>query len=286
MSSNHATSLKSSATLSVLVFAGFIIAYFPVAQGLVHSWSQNEEYSQGFLVLPLVLLLIWQKRRRIAETESTSSLWGLFLLIAGLLLYLLGHFAEIKTVTSLSMIPVIVGVILYLYGIEIFKELIFPVFILLFMIPIPSQIFSSLTIPLQLLVSKVSVYLAFLMQIPIHRAGNVIYLPHQTLEVVRACSGLRSVLAILFVSTVFAYFTLTSNKLRMVLALSGIPAAIVVNIIRVLCVIMFSYYFKLDLSRGAIHTLLGVVVFALVLLFVGLIRWILSNWDISADQKA
>jgi exosortase len=154
------------------------------------------------------------------------------------------------------------------------------------MIPVPAQIYATLTIPLQLLVSKISAEISSLIGIPIYREGNLIHLPERTLQVVQACSGLRSMISLLTLSTVFAYLTLKSNLLRSILFLSGIPTAIVVNIIRVLLLIAVQYFFDYDLTGGALHTVFGMLIFVLALLLIYVTKGVLSIWDISADQRS
>ena len=171
------------------------------------------------------------------------------------------------------------GSVIYLFGTKMFKALSFPLFFLLFMIPIPSQIYSALTIPLQLFVSKVSVDISFLSGISIYREGNVIHLPGQTFQVVQACSGLRSLTSLLTLSTVFGYFTLNSNIWRSVLIVSAIPVAILVNIVRVLTTIIAFYFWGYNLSVGSVHTAFGMVIFMLAIIIIAAIRKILSIWD-------
>jgi len=177
------------------------------------------------------------------------------------------------------MVLLLAGAIIYLYGFLIFKELLFPLVFLLFMIPIPGQIYSSLTIPLQLFVSNVSVWLASTIGISIYREGNVIHLPDRTMQVVQACSGLRSMVSLLMLSAIFGYFTLRSNFLRAVLFVSGLPAAILVNIIRVLLLVTAFYYLNYDLTTGTIHTLFGMTIFILALIFIAIAQKVLSTWD-------
>lgn len=165
------------------------------------------------------------------------------------------------------------------------KELLFPLAFLLFMIPFPSQIYSQLTIPLQLFVTKVSVWFTANLGIPIYREGNVIHLPDRTMHVVHACSGLRSMLSILPLGAVLAYFTIKSNPLRYILFVSGIPTAIVVNIIRVVLLVMAYYYFNVDLTAGTTHTIFGIFVFLLALIILVALRGILLKWDPPYTEK-
>ena len=208
------------------------------------TWYSSDQYSHGFFIIPITLYIIWQKKDILTKTPIIPSWWGLALVIFSLLLYLFAYFAEISTIASFSMVLLLAGVIIYLYGFLIFKELLFPLAFLLFMIPIPAQIYSSLTIPLQLFVSNVSAWLASTIGISIYREGNVIHLPDRTMQVVQACSGLRSMISLLMLSAIISYFTLKSNILRFALFFSGIPAAIFVNIIRVSLMVFVFYYFN------------------------------------------
>jgi exosortase A len=269
----------------LILLGSFVFAYYPTWKGLVSAWHSSEDYSHGFLIIPLCVMIGWQKRNLLATLEVRPSRLGLVLVVLALLLYLVGRLGEITTVAALSMIPALAGVILYLWGSAILKELLFPLFFMLFMIPVPAQIYSEATIPLQLWVSQISAWLAGFLSIPIYREGNVLFLPHRTLEVVQACSGLRSMMALVTLSVVFGYFSLYSNVLRAILFVSAVPASIIVNVIRVLVLILCEYYFSIDLSSGTPHTVFGVVIFALALVMVALIRGVLSTWDNQAVSK-
>ena len=271
--------------LTIFLFGTFILAFFPVWKRLVLSWYSSDQYSHGFFIIPITLYIIWKKKDILVKTPIRPSWWGMALVVFSLLLYLFAHFAEILTLTSFSILLLLAGVIIYLYGFLIFKELLFPLVFLLFMIPIPSQIYSSLTIPLQLFVSKVSVWLGSTIGIPIYREGNVIHLPDRTMQIVQACSGLRSMISLLMLSAIIGYLTLKSNILRFVLFLSGIPAAIFVNIIRVSLMVFAFYFFNYDLTKDSVHTVFGIIIFCIALIIIALSKGVLSIWDKSATEK-
>jgi len=280
---NNATSSNFSALfLAALLFATFILVYFPVWKGLIRFWYNSDDYSHGFLIVPLCCYILWRKKEILAEIPKRPSSWGLAFVIFSLLLYLFANFAEIRTAASFSMVLLLAGVIIYFYGFLMFKELLFPLFLLLFMIPVPAQTYATLTIALQLFVSKCSVGLASLFGLPIYREGNVIHLPEQTLSVVRACSGLRSIMSLLTLSALFGYFTLKSNLLRTALFFSAIPAAILVNIIRILLIVFAFNYFNYDLTEGTTHTIFGMIIFILALIIIAITKAVLSIWDKSA----
>lgn len=279
---NHTESKSSdllSTTLIILLVATFIMAFLPAWEELVRAWSSHEEYSHGFLIVPVALYLAWRKKTTLASMKAHPSNWGLVLITFSLLCYLFAHFAEILTLSSLTIVSATTGVVLFFYGFSILRELVFPIFLLLFMIPIPSQIYSSLTIPLQLLVSKASVAIAGLLGVPIYREGNIICLPGRTFQVVQACSGLRSMISLLTLGAVFGYLALRSNFLRAVLFFSGMPIAIAVNIFRVLLMVLAFHYFAFDLSSGSVHGVFGVAIFVLALGFLFAVKKVLSFWN-------
>jgi len=268
-----------------ILLAAFVFCFFPVWKGLIHAWASSDEYSHGFFIIPLCFYIVWLKKDTLAQVPVKSSLSGLFMIIISLLLYVFAYHAEILTLSSFSMVVLIAGVIAYFYGFLMLKKLIFPLFLLLFMIPVPAQIYSKLTIPLQLFVSEISVSLSSIFEIPIYRDGNLIYLPDQTFQVVQACSGLRSMIALLTLCVVFGYFTLKSNFLRTILFVTGVPVAIVVNIIRVLIMILFFYYFNIDLTSDSVHTVFGLVIFSLALILIYSTKGLLSIWDGPAIKR-
>ena len=270
--------------LACLVGA-FALAYLPVWQALLHTWLSSEDYSHGIFIVPIALAILWWRRDSLAVQLVSSSWWRFPWVVLAILLYLLANQAEIATLASYSMIFFLVASVWFLFGSNVLRQASFPLFLLLFMIPIPDQIYTTLTVPLQLFVSKVSVGLAALIGIPIYREGNVIQLPGQSLQVVQACSGLRSIVSLLGLSLLFAYFTLKSNMLRTILFMSGAPIAILVNIVRVLIMIIGFYYFHYDLSGGTLHTVFGTAVFVIALLCIATIRGVLAHWDQAAVTK-
>ena len=137
----------------------------------------------------------------------------------------------------------------------------------------------------QLFVSKLNVWLVSTIGIPIYREGNVIHLPDRTMQVVQACSGLRSMVSLLMLSAIFGYFTLKSNILRFALFLSGILAAIFVNIIRVSLMVFAFYYFNYDITKGSVHTVFGVIIFSIALIIIAFSKGVLSIWDKAVSEK-
>jgi exosortase len=169
----------------------------------------------------------------------------------------------------LSFVIALFGVILYLGGARWIKALLFPLGLLLFMIPIPAIIYAQLTLHLQILASQLGEMLITLMGIPVLRAGNTLQLPSQTLDIAEACSGIRSLLSLMFLSLVFAYFMDKKVWMRWALLVATVPIAIGANGIRVALTGLLS---EIDtkLASGMYHETEGYIVFivALVALFL------------------
>jgi exosortase A len=274
-----------SGSLTVVLLSAFlggiIIVFLPVWKGLVHTWWSSDEYSHGFLIIPLSLYIVWRKRAALGKLRMEPSAWGLAVGIGSLLLYLLGQAGEIATLSSLSVILFLSGVIIYLFGFPTLKAVSFSLFLLVFMIPVPGQLYSELTVPLQLMVSRVSAWIASHLGVALYQEGNLLHLADRTFEVLYACSGLRSLISLLALSAVFGYFTLQRKALRAVLFLSAVPAAILVNMVRVLLMILVFYYFGYDLTAHKIHSIFGIFIFFLAVLLIMATRWLLGRWDVS-----
>lgn len=262
-----------------VVVGFFIFAFFPVWQSLINAWMQSEDYSHAFLILPISMYLAWEKKEQLAQILVSPSWYGLLLVFCSSILFLFAFFAGITTLSSLALVLSIIGIVIGLTGWKITKVLLFPLLFLLLMIPIPSQIYYAATTPLQLLVSQISVSLASLIDVPIYREGNVIHLPNRTLQVVAACSGMRSMIALSTLSLVYGYISLRSNSLRALLVLSALPVAILINIVRVMAMILAFYYYDYNLTDGSPHTYLGLFVFILAMLLIVSIQKIMSRLE-------
>lgn len=257
----------------------FFLAFLPVWTQLIGVWVTSDEYSHGFLILPVSIFLVWRQREALSRLEVRPSRWGLPAILFSLAAYLLSFLAGVSTTASLSMVLFFGGVVLHLFGWAILRRLLFPIIFLLFMIPVPAQVYASMTVPLQLLVSRISVWLSALSGVPLYQEGNLIHLPQRTLQVVDACSGLRSMMMLLALSALVWHLTLKSKILGSILLVSAIPVALMINVLRVTVVVVSLWHLNFDLSGGILHTILGLSVNFLALLMIFSLRGALQRWD-------
>ncbi|MDE3164927.1 MAG: exosortase/archaeosortase family protein [Acidobacteriota bacterium] len=255
---------------SILWFALLVLAgYAPVLQRLAGQWLSDEDMGHGFFVPAVALFIVWQRREEILGVKREPSLWGMALVAAsGVLLVLATLGAELFT-ARLSFVFTLIGMVWTLGGRPLLRKLAFPLFLLFFMVPIPAVIYNRITFPLQILASRLADNALNVLNIPVIREGNVLELANKKLNVVEACSGIRSLLSLTFLSLVYGYFFEKRNWLRAVLFFSTIPIAIVANGSRVSLTAILTQ-FDPELAEGFFHEAQGWVIFmvALVILIV------------------
>jgi exosortase len=170
----------------------------------------------------------------------------------------------------------IVGMLLVMGGVKLVRELLFPLMLLPFMIPIPAIIYNQITFPLQLFASQVAEYALDFIGVPVLREGNILYLPSQPLSVAEACSGIRSLLTLTFLSLVYAYFFDRKVWMRWALLIGTVPIAIVANAGRVTITGILSEV-NPELAEGIFHTMEGWVIFIIAFLMLAVLHWLI-NW--------
>jgi len=263
------TALESrTASLPAAVWTWFgallLVCYAPVLWRLIEQWNSDPDMGHGFFVPLVAGYIVWQKRRQLRKTPPAPNWWGLAVVVyGGLQLYIATLGAELFLARTAFVISAM-GIVLLLGGTAWVRTLAFPLFLLFFMIPIPAVVYNSITFPLQLLASRVSTEALNLLQIPVLREGNVLELAEQRLSVVEACSGIRSLLSLTFLSLVYGYFFESKVWMRVLLFAATIPIAIVANASRVTLTGVLTEY-KPELAEGFFHTASGWVIFMVAL---------------------
>jgi exosortase len=254
---------------AMLWFGILLIAcYAPVLYGLVHQWATDEDMGHGFFVPAVAGFIAWKRREEIISLKPVPNYWGLALVVLGAIQMMLGTLGAQIFIARTAFLVSLVGAVLFVGGTRALKILAFPLFLLVFMFPIPAIIYSRITLPLQLFASSVAETVLNFIGTPVLRDGNVLELANgQRLSVVEACSGIRSLLSLSFLSLIYAYFFDHKVWMRWVLLVATIPIAIAANASRVTLTGLISEY-RPDLAQGFFHTLEGWVLFivALVLL--------------------
>jgi exosortase len=189
----------------------------------------------------------------------------------------LGHFGAELFLMRLSLIMVIAGAVTYICGWHCLRLVAFPIVFLLFMIPPPAIVLNLLTFPLQLVAAKVSTLSLQLLHLPVYREGNVIFLPYVTLEVVEACSGLRSLMSLLAFAVVFAYLTQRHPWKRALLVTSAVPIALVANACRIWGTGVLAHLYGSKVAEGFYHAFAGWSVFVVAFVLLMLEGFVVSR---------
>lgn len=258
----------------LLVAATFVILFGGTVAGLFADWARSGEYGHGFLLLPVSAYLAW--KRRLAAREPTRRM-GLAVLFGAVLLFMLGTVAAEFFTRRLAVWLALAGLCLYYAGARQLKAWWLPFFLLLFTIPLPEVVLNSITLPLQLFASRVAVATLKFRHVPAALAGNIIFLPGQQLFVAEACSGLRSVSALLGLTLLMAGTGLTTPLFRGLLVALAVPAALLANVFRVFATGYAAYYIGPDVAEGALHEVAGMAVFLLALGLVALVMLLLRR---------
>lgn len=232
----------------LLVAAGIALLYFPLAGYLVDKWENQPEFSHGYLIPAISIYLVWRRRDEIARAPRKPSAWGLWIAGASLTVLLVANLGAIKTVACYSLITLLMGVVLAIWGAAVLRLVLFPIVFLVFAVPVFTFVMTPVTFAMKLIAAKLSVGAISAAGIPVYRDGAILILPNGALEVADACSGIRSLFALLALGAVYAYLFVGPAWARVSIFLVGIPIAIVANFVRVTFLTIVAYKFGIDAS--------------------------------------
>ena len=252
--------------------------YNDVLRRLVHDWWIDENYSHGLLIPLISGYVIWANRDRLLAAPRRPRVWlggGLMLLAVGMLLA--GTVGAEFYISRVSFIIALASLVIYFLGWTHLRLLLFPIGIFLLAIPIPTIIFNQIAFPLQLIASDYATRAINLLGIPALREGNVIELARMKLQVVEACSGIRSLMALTTLAVTYAYFAESRWWRRVVLVLSVIPIAIIANAARVAGTGVMAHYWGVEAAEGFMHGFSGWLVFIAAFLMLLALARLLSG---------
>jgi exosortase len=224
----------------------------------------NEDMGHGFFVPLVAGYLVWQQKDELLATPAQPAWWGLPVVLWGAAQSIIGTLGAELFLSRSALVVTLTGAVWLICGSQILKKVLFPLFLLCFMVPIPSVIFNSITFPLQILASRLAEASLDVLTVPVMRQGNVLELPSGPLSVVEACSGIRSLLSLTFLSLVYGKFFEKRTGVRVLLFVSTVPIAIVANSGRVTATGLLSLI-NPELAKGIFHESTGWVIFMLAL---------------------
>ena len=267
---------KIQLVVLVLILGGI---YHSILAEMVMDWYNDPDYSHGFIVPLISGYFVYQRREALKKTLVSPYAPGLFVIILGILLLIIGYKGTELFTMRLSMLIVLAGIILNFFGKEIFRTLLLPGFYLVLMIPLPEIIFNAIAFPLKLFVAKYSVLFLQAINITVYREGNIIMFPNIVLEVADACSGIRSLMSLVALSVTISFFVKASNLKKTVIVLSAIPIAVFTNALRVIVTGILAKHWGSAAAEGFFHEVAGMMVFGLAMLMLFIVGIMLREKD-------
>src|SRR5438874_3072160 len=277
----------------VAIAIALAFLYLTVIVKLANDWWHDENYSHGILIPFVIALILWQERGRFSEVKQPPSTWiGAVAIGASLFGLWAGTAGAELFVQRMSLVLMLVGIVIYFFGARMLRFAAVPLTLLLLSIPIPQIIFNRIAFPLQLFASRCAVAAMSFFSIPVLRQGNVIELmplgatEPKKLAVVEACSGIRSLMTLVTLAVIYAYFTTPkspdSKRLTIarsvILVLSAVPIAILTNALRVSGTGVLAHYYGTRVADGFFHSFSGWVVYIAAALLLFATGWILDRF--------
>jgi exosortase len=262
----------------------FLITYFPTLVWMWERWfARDSYYSHGILVPFVTGYLIWQKKDELTKISWKESAWGIRLIIFGIILHIFSAAFRIYFSSGFSMLIVFIGMMLYFVGEEYLKKIIFPISFLVFMIPIPEVAIVNISFKLKLFAAEIATIILNNMRIPALREGSVIKMRHAQVVVDDVCSGLRSLISLTALGSIFAYWMKGAMWRKVLLFLSTIPIAVITNVVRVIFLSAISEIWGPQYASGTVHDITGFMVFALAFILLYAVGKLLESDETSKD---
>ena len=239
------------------------LLYGHVAANLVRQWIADPNYSHGFFVPLGCGLLLWTNRKSWMAMPLRPSDSGLLFVVAAMGMLVAGTLGAEIFLPRASLVVLLGGLLVYFAGWPMFGAVKAPWLALFLMIPLPAIVFNEFAFPLQLLASRLACALLDVLQIPVLREGNIIMLPSMSLDVVEACSGLRSLMSLITVAVLYSLFFERRTWMRCLLILLAVPVAVLANALRIVLTALLARYVNVQFAEGFFHALSGLVLFVL-----------------------
>lgn len=246
-----------------------LVAFAPTLVWMWDRWFARDSYYSHGILIPLVsIYLIWHKRKELALTSRSESPWGMTLVIAGLLLYLVSSILRIYFSSGFSFLLVLVGLVLHFWGAAVLRKIRFPILFLFFMVPLPMVVISNLSFQLKIVAAEIATFMLNSMRLPAIQEGSIIKMRHAYVIVDDVCSGLRSLISLTALGSLFAYWMGGAWWKRGLLFLMTIPIAIATNVVRVVFLAAMSEIYGVEIVAGFVHDASGFIVFGLAFILL------------------
>ncbi len=261
----------------LVAVAAYVALFWPALVELVGFWNEDPDFSHGFLVPVIAGAILWGNRESLGKLESRSSPVGFGLVGIFLGIFFVGYLTRTNIIQRVGLWGTLASGCWGVFGTALLRAKPFPFFYLLLAIPPHYALLNSVRMSLKGYATMISCDSLNLIGINALQQGNLLVIDQHRLEVADACSGIRSLMAIVATAMLFAYLFRTGAWKGSLLVLTAIPVTILVNVLRILTVAVALVSFDINLASGTVHDMLGMIVFAIsmVLLYTS---WLFYKW--------
>ena len=254
-----------------------------ITEWAIDCWNLDD-FSHCLLIPVVSGYVLYTHRKSISSSPHSGGMLGLIFLVLSIFTFFYGFCYSWSIFERIGAVGCLIGLAGYLFGIKIIRRQAFPLFYLILAIPIPFVIYGKISRALRGVVTSLSASILHVVNIPAYNEGNVLVVDEHLLGVVDACSGIRSIMAIISVAVLFAYLFKAGIVGSIFLTGLTLPIAVSMNVIRVLMMAIFLYKFNVDLTEGTLHDLLGLLIFALIIAFM-YAAWQFTKWLLDIENN-
>jgi len=270
------------------ILLGILALYIPVYFQLFNGLWQKSDFAHGPIVLMVVIYLFWEKRHlletpvvakkaSLGNTVSQAICW--ICIVFGLLIYIVGKSQDIIAFSVGSQMIIFSALILMIFGLKTLKAFWLPIFFIFFMIPLPSFVVDVITVPMKIAVSEVAEQLLYSAGYPIARSGVVLHMGQYQLLVADACAGMHTLISLEALGLLYLSLVKHDSLFRNItLATLIIPISFTANVIRVITLVLITYYFGDEVGQGFVHGFAGMLLFIVALIIIMTVDSLLQRW--------
>jgi exosortase len=261
----------------VVLLCVLLLLYLSILKSLFVQWWTDPDYGHAFFVPLFSTYVLWRQRERWMKIDIEPSNFGLLVILAGVGLLFVGSLGAELFTSRFSLLVLLAGIIIFSAGWELLRAIAFPLAFLMFMIPLPAIIYNQITFPLQMIASRFAAFWLELVHVPVLRDGNVLILSNYSLEVVEACSGIRSLISLISLSVIYGYFVEPRRWVRYLLVVLMVPIAIFSNAIRITGAGVMAHRYGAAGAEGFLHEFSGWLIFVIALVLLLTFHFILRH---------
>lgn len=267
------------------------LLYSPIFQQLYRSRWEGIDYTHAYFILPVSIWLTWRKRAVLKElfrhseqspkgdAKNLQSYFSFLLLLLGILMFIFGWRQDYLFISTLSLIPVLYGLILYLYGTSIAKTLSFPILYLLLLVPPPLGVLDSITLPMRHGISILTEIIIRGFGLPITRDGLLLSIGGNEIYMGAPCSGFRSLITMISLGLAYVYVNKNSIKNKTILLFSIVPIALIGNLFRVIAICLVTFCYG-EATGKKFHDISGFIIFLFMILgLIGMENLLVKHKD-------